>query len=202
MNFIDFIVTTLGSSAIVLLVTNTILKNAINNYFNKKLNEHNHNLNKKMHDFSFMATKRFEYYADIHKQVSPIFGDIAVILNNDIWIAVDNEEKYIDFYKKYIQPFTERLFEINRLIELSNLYSSTQVMNKLNNFSMEIQFLGREIILYEQYTYGNNIINTQNVLMAKKDLIDLQKKMQSDFYNITLLMRKDITYSDDEKIVN
>lgn len=201
-SFIDFIVTTIGSSAIVLLVINTFLKDGIKNYFNKKLNEHTHDLNRKMHDFSIMANKKFEYYALIHEEFLTIAGDIAIMLKGELWNnnhSIYFEDNMERLFIKHINPFTEKLIIMDVLIQKSSLYSSDKVMYELVKFNFDLQYLGKNLMSYLTEKYDITEIESNVEIMDKESIEKLKDELVKNFNQITLLMRKEITFSDYEE---
>lgn len=202
MSLIDFIVTTIGSSTIVLLVINTFLKGGIKNYFNKKLNEQTHDLNRKMHDFSILANKKFEYYALIHEEFLTIARDISIMIRVELWNnnnSIYFEDNMEILFKKHINPFIKKLIEMDILIQKSSLYSSDKVMYELKKFNLDIQYLGKNIIIYLKEKYDITEIESNVEIMDEESIEKLKDELVSNFHQITLLMRKEITFSDYEE---
>lgn len=113
-DFSVYVLSTIASSGILLFIIRNWLKGNINSHFNKKLENHKHDLQKitedikydyqrKIHDFSLFSNKKHEVYAELYKLLNDA--------NSKIKIATAVFRQYPDFRNQQFEKVEKYLKE-------------------------------------------------------------------------------------------
>lgn len=113
-DFAVYVLSTVVSSGVLLFFIRNWLKGSVNSHFNKKLENHRHDLQKitedikydyqrKIHDFSLFSNKKHEVYAELYKLLNDA--------NNKVKIATAVFRQYPNFHNQQFEKVEKYLNE-------------------------------------------------------------------------------------------
>lgn len=217
LTFWDFIVTTLASSGVFLLIAKTFAGEAIKTMFTKNIENHKaelgniteelrYDFGRKTHDFTIMAAKKHEYYQKIHEKASNSMNTIGIMLHEKKWSMTFTDGSMFEHLSeeevkveriKILANAAEEVHEVARLIGLAELYSSNKVSLKLDDFAMGMIKLWDDMTLVAYAEAGyDNPLGEEVSTIPYSEIKNRYNKLSKDYVEIVLLMKEEMTISE------